>query len=251
MLQRLEKFFNCGAVVDDDKKLKTMKFGINNLKHIEFIVIPHFEKYPLLSSKKLNFDDFKKAFNLFKIGAHRTAEGLAEIKKLKKGMNTGRSFDDKFNSLNSKDIKIHPAWIQGFVDGEGCFNAYLGLKVLAEKRLEVSILTSLSIGQNIHDIALLEAIRNFFKNGSISPKISDITNLEIVKSKADEISEENTVGGSTYKNSNLDSFVPLFEKYPLITEKQKDFIDFKKFSELKKARAHLTRTGLEEMIKIA
>ena len=67
------------------KKKKTMKLRINNLKHIEFIVIPHFEKYPLLSSKKLNFDDFKKAFILFKNGAHRTAEGLAEIKKLKKG----------------------------------------------------------------------------------------------------------------------------------------------------------------------
>lgn len=251
MLNKLQKFFNCGSVVIENKNLKTMRFVINNLKHIELIVIPHFEKYPLLSSKRLNFDDFKKAFTLFKIGAHKSAEGLDEIKKLQKGMNKGRSFADKFNSLNNKDIKIHPAWIQGFVDGEGCFNANIRLKVIAENRLEVVIQTLLSIGQNIHDVALLEAIRKFFNNGVLSPKISDITNLENVKSKADEISEENTVGLVTYVNSNLDSFIPLFEKYTLFTEKQKDFLDFKKFCELRKSRANLTRKGLEEMIKIA
>jgi hypothetical protein len=125
------------------------------------------------------------------------------------------------------------------------------LKVIAENRLEVVIQTLLSIGQNIHDVALLEAIRKFFNNGVLSPKISDITNLENVKSKADEISEENTVGLVTYVNSNLDSFIPLFEKYTLFTEKQKDFLDFKKFCELRKSRANLTRKGLEEMIKIA
>jgi len=127
------------------------------------------------------------------------------------------------------------------------------LKVKAENRLEVVIQTNLSIDQNLHDLALLEAIRKFFKNGSISPKISDITNLENVKSKADEVSkfDDNIVGCGKYVNSNLDSIIPLFEKYPLFTEKQKDFLDFKKFCELRKSKAHLTRTGLEEMIKIA
>jgi len=169
------------------------------------------------------------------------------------GMNRGRSFADKFNSLNNKDIKIHPAWIQGFVDGEGCFSANIGLKVIAENRLEVVIKTNLSIDQNLHDLALLESIKKFFKNGSISPKISDITNLENVKSKADEVSkfDDNIVGCGKYVNTNLDSIIPLFEKYPLFTEKQKDFLDFKKFCELRKSKAHLTRIGLEEMIKIA
>jgi len=77
------------------------------------------------------------------------------------GMNRGRSFDDKFNSLNNKDIKIHPAWIQGFVDGEGCFNANIGLKVKAENRLEVVIQTNLSIDQNLHDLALLRLLESF------------------------------------------------------------------------------------------
>jgi len=85
MLNKLQTFFNCGKVIIQDKKTKAMKFEINNLKHIELIVIPHFVKYPLLSSKKLNFNDFKKAFILFKIGAHKTAKGLDEIKKLQKG----------------------------------------------------------------------------------------------------------------------------------------------------------------------
>lgn len=248
LLNQLEKFFNCGTVIVDNKKTKTFKFQISNLKDIELKVIPHFSKYPLLSSKKLNFNDFKKAFTLFKNRAHKTAAGLDEIKKLKTGMNKGRSFEDKFNSLNSKDIKIHPAWIPGFVDGEGSFNPELGLKLITENKLGVIIKTNLSIKQNLHDIALLDAIKSFFNNnGMLTPKLSDITNLEIVKSKA--YKKKNVVGLVKYVNSNLNSFIPLL--YAISSEKQKDFIDFKKFCALKKAKAHLTRTGLEEMIKIA
>jgi len=51
-----------------------------------------------------------------------------------------------------------------------------------------------------------------------------------------------------YVNSNLDSIIP-YSKSTFIYRKTKDFLDFKKFCELRKSKAHLTRTGLEEMLK--
>jgi len=48
-------------------------------------------------------------------------------------------------------------------------------------------------------------------------------------------------------NANI---IPFFDKYPLQGEKAKDFMDFKKVALLMQSKAHLTREGLEEILKI-
>jgi hypothetical protein len=94
---------------DKIKKNKVKRFVVDNQNDIEMKIIPHFEKYALNTSKKLNFDDFKKAFYLFKQGQHKTNEGLSKITEIKANMNKGRSFEDKFNSVQSNQkLILHP-----------------------------------------------------------------------------------------------------------------------------------------------
>lgn len=47
-----------------------------------------------------------------------------------------------------------------------------------------------------------------------------------------------------------DTLIPLFHKYPIIGNKNKDFLDFCKIAELMKSNAHKTPEGLDEIREI-
>lgn len=57
------------------------------------LIIPFFEKYPLLSSRALALQDFRKVANLISFGAHSTPSGLEEIRSIKARMNSKRRFE--------------------------------------------------------------------------------------------------------------------------------------------------------------
>lgn len=114
----IREFFGKGNVRFDDANKNYLRFEIKSHEAIIQQIIPFFEKYPLLTSKQLNYLDFKKVAELIQEGRHLTEEGILEIKKIKAGMNTGRSFVSKLEYMNS--IKDHmvltPGWLSGFMD---------------------------------------------------------------------------------------------------------------------------------------
>ena len=57
VLYELQEFFGCGNVVIDNRKTDTKKYHVTNINDIINIIIPHFETYPCLTSKFLNFKD--------------------------------------------------------------------------------------------------------------------------------------------------------------------------------------------------
>ena len=58
-----------------------MNFVVTKFADINNIIIPLFNKYPLIGVKKLNFQNFCKIAELMKNKAHLTTKGLKEIKK--------------------------------------------------------------------------------------------------------------------------------------------------------------------------
>ena len=83
------EFLGFGILVDE-KSRDVVRIRTENFQIIYENVIPFFTNYPLESSKLLNFQDFCKACDLIKEKAHLTEEGIAKIKIIKSGMNTGR-----------------------------------------------------------------------------------------------------------------------------------------------------------------
>ena len=53
-------------------------------------IIQFFDQFPLLTRKRLDFEDWKKIVNLKNTGAHKTSEGLRLINEIKNRMNSKR-----------------------------------------------------------------------------------------------------------------------------------------------------------------
>ena len=86
VLYLMREKFGCGFMRRDQKDL-TLKYEVRSLNELLTKVVPHFEKYPLLSGKQKDFELFKHVCALMKEGKHTTLKGLEEITRLAFRMN--------------------------------------------------------------------------------------------------------------------------------------------------------------------
>lgn len=86
VLHVIQAFFGCGNI-RPDRSDKTLKWETRRLDDLVERIVPHFERYPLLSGKRLDFDRFTSICRLAAAGAHRTRAGLIEIVELARAMN--------------------------------------------------------------------------------------------------------------------------------------------------------------------
>ena len=70
-----------------DLKDRTLKYEVRSLADLLTNVIPHFDRYPLLSGKANDFKLFKQICLLMKKGKHTTLDGLGKITRLAFKMN--------------------------------------------------------------------------------------------------------------------------------------------------------------------
>nr|YP_008964960.1 LAGLIDADG endonuclease [Annulohypoxylon stygium]AHB33519.1 LAGLIDADG endonuclease [Annulohypoxylon stygium] len=107
-----------------------VKFKVSSIKNLNEIIIPYFMKYPLLTSKQVDFELLKKVVDLMNQKEHLTIEGIQKFVSIKASMNLGLSeellvaFPDVKPVLrpSTNENKIEdPNWLAGFISGEGCF----------------------------------------------------------------------------------------------------------------------------------
>ena len=100
----------------------------------------HFQKYPLITKKRGDFELFSSAIELMCNKEHLTKEGLDKLVAIRASMNLGLSellkasfplckpvqqFSDR--DLAPLNSKFNPQWVVGFTCGEG----YFGVKLLS------------------------------------------------------------------------------------------------------------------------
>lgn len=102
ILYDLKSYFKCGSVVVDNSKDGIAKFHVTSLKDIVKHVLPHFDLYPCVTSKQLNYLDFKQVAMVKLDNKHNTLEGINAILNIKAGMNKGRTYLAKWNYLISQ-----------------------------------------------------------------------------------------------------------------------------------------------------
>lgn len=92
LLYHMRTIMGCGVVRrnHDDR----FCWRVRDLKHLQEIIVPFFEKHPLKSKKAIEFKKFARVVRLMSVGSHLEKDGFERIVKIAESMNrcTPRDF---------------------------------------------------------------------------------------------------------------------------------------------------------------
>ena len=125
---------------------------------------------------------------------------------------------------------LNPYYVTGFTDGEGCF--FVGVSSNPRYKTAYRVKAVFHIGVHIRDLALLEQIQSFFGVGNISKLGAESVQFRV------------------YGLENLKVIINHFDKYPLLTNKQSDYLLFKQVVHYMEQGKHLTIEGLNKIMSI-
>lgn len=91
-MEVINKYFNTGNIYKYSEK-SAIVLEIFKFSDILKIILPFFEKYPILGVKQLDYLDWCKVVKLMNEGQHLRIEGLSLIRAIKEKMNRGRSIE--------------------------------------------------------------------------------------------------------------------------------------------------------------
>jgi hypothetical protein len=245
LLKQVQSFFGVGTIKVRKKKNGSVVYSVYSLEALTNIIIPHFNKYPLLTQKRADFYLFKSAIELMNKKEHLTIVGLHKIVRIRASMNKGLTEELKtaFRPGGKEIIplkrplgeglgNITPGWLAGFAEAEGCFHVQINKSKTTNTGYSVGLM--FNIGQHSRDAKLLASMVKFFGCGKFRESPKNPSCLFVVAKFSDL----------------LGKIIPLFAQYKLQGSKRLDYLDFCKIAELVKNKVHLTNEGLEQIIYI-
>nr|YP_009568490.1 hypothetical protein [Drechslerella brochopaga]QBL02570.1 hypothetical protein [Drechslerella brochopaga] len=125
LLNQIKVYFkNVGKIYKYGKD--KISYRVNNLEQIITIIIPHFEKYPLNTNKRGDFELFKSVVMMMQQKEHLTKEGLDKRVAIRASMNLSLSEVLKAAFINTIPVSrsqfvisnnYHPQRVAGFTSG--------------------------------------------------------------------------------------------------------------------------------------
>lgn len=235
MLHACITFFGCGKVTIDNREFNTKKFSVTKLDDLINVIIPFFDKYPLLTSKFLNYISFKEAvFLVANKKGKQESKDLDKQYSIKSSMNINRTWEEKWDYYNTvfTTQAITPAWLVGFIEGDGCFYLYLDSNNALQSSIEFT--------QSTQDVGILEGIKQFQSAGNITPKRVDNT-----ISSAKSVSSVSRL--KIRALADIENTISIIDLCPLVTTKKEEYTIFKEVLNLYKNKAHKTTEGLTKI----
>jgi len=232
LLYKIQEYFQCGYVISGGSSGTMRMYQVTRIKDIVHIIIPFFDAHPLLSSKILNYNDFRTvAFIIYK-KEHLTEQGYAIVKEIASHMNTKRNYQKEFRQDVIKVLTNE--WVRGFIEGEGSFS--IGVSAKTTIKLGYQVSAYFSVGLHIRDLHLLYSLKHFFgNNGYVVKHSKDGT---IIRYEIKSISQIANV------------VIPFFDEHSLLTFKMLNYSDFRTVVKIMQTKAHLTIEGLNEINRI-
>lgn len=236
----LEKIVESLGVGKIFKHKGMIHYRVSSIKDL-VVIIDHFDKYPLITQKQADYLLFKEAFKLVNRKEHLTIEGIHKIVSIKALMNNGLSDNLKYffsditpvprSLILSKKIP-NPNWLAGFVTGDGSF--LIHLQKSSSHTCGFQIKLKLQITQHSRDTQLMKSLVEYLDCGQYKERSSKFAG-DFIVTKFSDINEK---------------IIPFFNKYPIKGVKALDFSDFCKVAIIINNKAHLTKEGMEQIIKI-
>ena len=185
VLYYIKKQLGVGSVTKDNTK---GQFFIRDKKTIETVLLPIFDKYPLLTTKYFDYLRFKQAlYILNEVNQQDKCERLLTLKNAKPSKDyispVWTNTNLPLKSVNSvKNIMSKP-WVVGFIEAEGSF--YLTLKECNRivhgfgitQKLDSHVLTAIGFTLHIPNSVRFKEIHNYY--------ILDTTNSRAIENCID------------------------------------------------------------------
>ena len=76
----------------------SIQYRVTSLQDLINIILPHFDKYPLITQKRADFELFKMVIEMMGRKEHLTIEGLEKIKIIKKNLNKTQALKNESSS---------------------------------------------------------------------------------------------------------------------------------------------------------
>lgn len=214
------------------------RYKVSSIKDVLNVVIPHFDKYPLVTQKRADYEIFKQIILILSKGPVKLPD-LLEVINLKARLNQGLSpalklaFPNAVVPVERQEIIFKgipsPFWVCGFTEGEGCF--YVSLAKCSRVKTGVDVRIGFVLTQHKRDQALLIGLEDFFGVGKFYLR-------------------SNGLAGDFKVNRFLDlneKIIPFFKKYGFMGAKSISFERFCTVADIMKTKAHLTEEGLKKI----
>lgn len=213
LLKAIQNFFGGIGYITDATK-NCMAFRVRSLDDIK-VIITHFDKFPLNTQKRADFELFKCAVEKLLRKEHLKSEGLKEIVSIRAAMNLGLTDNLEIAFPGTKPVTrpiveyeeiIHPEWLLGFSSGEGCF--FINIGKSSSNLIGYQVFLLFALTQHTRDRKLLEIIKEYFGCGEVKESSSrtNILTYKVVKF-----------------NENFDKIIPFFSKHLIQGIKSEDF----------------------------
>ena len=237
LMEKIQEFFGGIGYISKANNNLAVEFRVSTLNDIANVIIPHFDKYPLLTKKQADYILFKEIIILMLNKEHSTLEGIQKIVNIRASLNTGltenlkEGFPDTLPSqrLESSNIpltnNLKPEWMAGFCTGESNF-----FITVQKSKTKSGLATSLrfSISQHSIDLFLLKSFVDFFNCGYVANYKYRLI-CEFIVTKIDHI---------------IKHIIPFFEEHPILGSKYLNYLDFNSAAKIIKNKEHLNPDGL-------
>ena len=83
----IRDYFGCGAISAKGPNSAVMTYSVYRRRDLESVIIPFFERYPMLSRKQEDFLKFRDIVLAMQRNEHRTEDGFRRIVEIAFSMN--------------------------------------------------------------------------------------------------------------------------------------------------------------------
>jgi hypothetical protein len=104
-LQSIQSFFKGVGTLIVNKRNGSVIYSVQSPKDLTNVIIPHFNKYPLVTQKQADFLLFKSVIELMNAKEHLTTSGLNKILSIRASINKGLSEELKTAFPNITPVK--------------------------------------------------------------------------------------------------------------------------------------------------
>ena len=141
LLVQIKAFFKTGNICTSKRGI--VYYTVGSVKDLIKYILPHFDKYPLVTLKLKDYILFKEIILLMEKGEHNSLPGLLKIFSLKANLNKGlpdivKAEYPDITPSTLPEIKIpfyfNPHWLSGFITA--CASKDLSLFLSMQMRKE-------------------------------------------------------------------------------------------------------------------